>query len=161
MLTAKLFLGGLGKSTPTWFKGLRLGWLAPIAVALVVILAANPVVAKQTYRCDMTANSQNGWISPLMILSYDDQSAQGEVENNYIHHTYGKPFPARFKRRNVNTIQLTWELTDIPLSNRRLEVTAKYSVILREQTGKITMTVYVQGADMNPPRGSGTCKKIK
>lgn len=54
-------------------------------------------------------------------------------------------------------MQFTWVLNDIPLSNRRLKVTAEYKAKLMLKTGRISIAAHI-GGDMDPPRGGGTCK---
>jgi len=131
---------------------------------MIVVGALSGVTAAQAankFKCELEANSTYGWIPPDLVLFYDEESGEAQAYDGVIHEVYGEPISARFEQRNNKSVQLKWVVKGIPLSNRRQKVTANYSVILKPRTGGITMTVYLQGSDINPPRGTGTCKPIK
>lgn len=136
--------------------------LIGFGVAFVTsILIAAPAQAWHLYECELSANSEYGWIPSELWLSYDEKAGKGQVHDGYVDMIYGKPIPAEFSRRDSKSIVLKWMVKGIPASNRRQKYTVSYSAILRPGTGKISMTAYLRGADGSPPRGSGTCKRVK
>ncbi len=118
-------------------------------------------MADQLYKCEMTAHSRYGWIAPVVLLALDDQARSAMVFDGIIKEAMGKPIPARVSRRDAKSLKLTWVVTGIALTNRRARVSAEYSAILRTGTGRLSIRVYLSGMDMDPPRGTGTCKPVK
>jgi hypothetical protein len=129
-----------------------------IAIMLSLTIAA-PATAGHIYVCDLRANSEYGWIPSKLEFFFNEKTAEAMVYDGYIDKVYGKPIAAEFLRRNPNSIQLNWDVKGIPLSNRNRKMSAAYSAIFNTATGRMSMTVYLRGADGNPPKGSGKCRK--
>lgn len=133
-----------------------------IFFALIAIIGLTGMAAAdQTYECKLKAHSRYGWIAPVLLLAFDENSKSAVVYDGMIKEVVGEPIPAKFTRRDQKSVKLNWVVRGVPLSNRRQKVTAEYSAILWTNTGRISVTVYLSGMDMDPPRGTGTCKLVK
>ena len=120
-----------------------------------------PLTARaETYDCTLKAHSRWGWIPPRLIIILGEGTAQALVYDVFVHQTYGEPIPAALQQRSESIFVLTWDVRDMEISNLTNTITGQFRANLNKKTNKITMRVFLNGADILP-RGSGTCELQK
>lgn len=128
----------------------------------VLFSLCSAAAAEQVYECQLKAHSRFGWIAPVLLIVVDEKTKAAAVFDGIIKSVVGEPITARYSPRDKNSFKLEWTLRNVPLSNSSGTLNVQYMAILRKNTGLITVTAFLSGGpDMDPPRGSGTCKRTK
>ncbi|MCA0872338.1 hypothetical protein LCL97_15995 [Seohaeicola saemankumensis] len=130
---------------------------------LAALLALWPfgAFAGTILECELVANSAAGWISPVMFLETESDYSKINVIDVYTNDYSGGWIAARVTSHSPERVRFEWTVKNIPLSNRRLKVSANYQATYTPRTGKLRLAVYLLGVDMDPPRGTGKCKPSK
>lgn len=129
---------------------------ATLAVTLVSLFAATPVLAAQTiYECRVNRDPWGGWIPTQLVITIDEDTQTATVFDPFIKSSVGKPIPAEYDLRSNGNFVAKWELEDLStLGIGRVRVIWSAFVKPAKQTVKVTAII---PSASNRPTSAGRC----
>lgn len=128
------------------------------SLAAALISSASPLAAPDIFICDIKSHSPIGWIPPKLALIFSDNYESADVFDGYIKEYVGEPLQADMRVRSATSYLLNWEIASVKFSNMKGGATVRYSAMFDHNTMKVRMSAVYSGMDLDPPRGTGSCK---
>lgn len=131
-----------------------------LAAITITTFSATAALAGTTYRCDVKQNGVDGGISPLLMISVNDDETKAMVYDARIKHYHGEPIDATIVVANSKRYTLKWTVVTVNDSYGNLMPRIRYRATYLKQSHKISITGFPAGGD-NQFNGSGSCKQVK
>ncbi len=124
-------------------------------LALVLTFSGASALAETSFSCNLKPISGAFWVPGRITVRFSDDFTTAQVTDA----AFGVSVAAKVSQRSMTTYALSWSLPGLAVLTDSGQAEPRFRAVLNTANLKMSIQSIRTGRAVQPPRGSGTCRR--